>query len=67
MLSNSTKHFKNSTVDWSLNYPKNKDIKFWRQVGKGQYEELIEWPSFSFAEMRYNRPPSSVTLDKFLT
>ena len=66
MSKSAKKHFKKSTVDWSLNYPKDKDIKFWRQVDKGKYEELDTWPSFSFSEMNYNKPSSNVTLDKFM-
>ena len=45
------KHFKKSTVDWTLNYPKHKDIEFWKQIELGKYEKMADWPVFTFDNM----------------
>jgi hypothetical protein len=36
-----------STVEWSKNYPKDKDLKFWKMMGKGLYEET-DMPIFNY-------------------
>ena len=36
-----------TTVEWNKNYPKGKDLKFWKMMGKGIYEE-VEMPTFSY-------------------
>tara|TARA_Y100001973_G_C5172482_1_gene319909 strand:- start:641 stop:1426 length:786 start_codon:yes stop_codon:yes gene_type:complete len=61
------KHFKKSTVDWTLNYPKHKDIEFWKQIELGKYEKMIDWPVFTFDNMKYNKKMSGGRLDEFMT
>ena len=60
-----------STVVWSKNYPKGKDLKFWKMMGKGLYEE-VNAPKFSYDVVVYNeknlksnRATESSTLEKF--
>ena len=42
-----------STVTWSKAYPKDKDLKFWKMMGKGDYQE-VDMPVFSYDEVVYN-------------
>ena len=42
-----------STVEWSKNYPKGKDLKFWKMMGKGLYEE-VDAPTFNYDVVVYN-------------
>ena len=60
-----------STVDWNINYPKDKDLKFWKMMGKGDYQ-VVPMPSFSYdtvvyneKNLRINRPKDSSTLERF--
>lgn len=60
-----------STVDWNINYPKDKDLKFWKMMGKGDYQE-VDMPVFSYDEVVYNeknlklnRKKKCSTLERF--
>ena len=61
-----------STVTWNKSYPKDKDLKFWKMMGKGDYQE-VAMPVFSYDEVVYNdknlklnRRKDSSTLERFL-
>lgn len=45
---------KESTVNWTKNYPKEKDIKFWKMMGKGDYQESPQ-PQFSYDDVVFNK------------
>jgi hypothetical protein len=43
-----------STVNWNKKYPKDKDLMFWRMVGKGNYE-IVPMPEFNYNHVVYNQ------------
>lgn len=61
----------NSTLNWTLNYPKEKDLE-WRDSTDSKNKFLVEQPDFSFKEAIYNlknieehKKSNQSTLEKF--
>ena len=58
-----------SSVEWTQNYPKEKDLRFWKMVAKGKYVE-VSMPEFNYETIEYNKRnikinSSGTTLDSF--
>ena len=60
-----------STVEWNQNYPKEKDLKFWKMMGTRNYIE-VPMPEFNYEIIEYNKRNieahnDGATLDSFLS
>lgn len=50
----SKRMLKNSTVSWTKEYPKDKDLQWKEMIGKGKYKLINEEPKFNLDIVEYN-------------
>jgi hypothetical protein len=50
----SKKLLKKSTVEWNINYPKDKDLE-WFDATDGKNKKKIDKPEFTFESLKYNQ------------
>ena len=48
------KMLKNSTVKWTKEYPKDKDLQWREMISKGKYEVMNEEPEFNLDVVEHN-------------
>ena len=60
------RYLKKSTTEWTLNYPKDKDL-LWRikKPGESDYKETTKIPIDISKEFRYNKQQNKTTLEEF--
>ena len=60
------RYLKKSTTEWTLNYPKDKDL-LWKikKPGESDYKETTEIPIDISKEFRYNKQQNKTTLEEF--
>lgn len=63
----SRKELKNSTVEWSLKYPKEKDLEWKEMTGKGKYELLKAKPDFDLSVVDVNKQNVNRIAEKYGT